>query len=460
MNLYLEVENFYKEFPGIFLLGLNSVSKKNKIYISHRHFIQDYALKGLISPGIVHLKDVNALDDNRNIIKRLHSKGFNFTAQDVEPGMTIEDYERFSTTRMIDGKTFEFIEFYFTWGQRDYDILKNKYSNFNTEFILSGSPKIDFLKSIKIDDRQKKIFKDKLGIKKKIILFPTSIGFPIGIRRMADWIHSWKKGKSLKEKLKIEEDFFSGFKESTENLQQLINLIRYLESDLDGYEIIIKSHPDEKIEDWKKLIDIKSDKIHYIDNISVQELMIYSDIIIQNGSSIVFDALILNKPIITYEPIEFTNSYNKDFPNSFGKKFKDKEAVKKYIKSEKFEFLANKESIAQLKNRLKNFVDENNSLSHINDAWNKILKQKKNNSKDYFKTDSFILWKKLKKLIKKYLNYFVKLDKDEGILDRKFPNINIEYVNRLHEILCIKNPQYKSIKIKKIDDKILELKVK
>ena len=40
----------------------------------------------------------------------------------------------------------------------------------------------------------------KFGIKKKIILIPTSISFPIAIRRMADWMYSFKEGKNFMKK--------------------------------------------------------------------------------------------------------------------------------------------------------------------------------------------------------------------------------------------------------------------
>ena len=36
MNIYIEIENFYKEFPGKLLLGLNNVNDKHNVYIGHR----------------------------------------------------------------------------------------------------------------------------------------------------------------------------------------------------------------------------------------------------------------------------------------------------------------------------------------------------------------------------------------------------------------------------------------
>ena len=65
----------------------------------------------------------------------MSSKGFIFTSQDAEPGLTIDDYSEFANIRMLDGKTFNFIEYYFSWGKRDYEILKKKFGKYKTNFI-------------------------------------------------------------------------------------------------------------------------------------------------------------------------------------------------------------------------------------------------------------------------------------------------------------------------------------
>jgi len=460
MNIYIEVENFYKEFPGKFLLALNIVSKNCNIYIAHRSDIQLAALKGLISPGVIHLKDVNSLDENYNIIKKLHSKGFIFTAQDEEPGITIDDYDKFSTRRMIDGKTFEFIEFYFSWGKRDLNILKKKYAKYKTQFILAGSLKIKFLDNYKINEKQIIEFKSKLGIKKKIILIPTSIASPIAIRRFADWLHSFKEGKNLNDKLKSEKRFFNTFKQATQNLEKFIELIRFLESNMEDFEIILKSHPDEKIDDWKKLIDIKSEKIHYVDNISVQELIMFSDVIIQNGSSVVLDAFFSKKPIITYEPLVFKEDTNKTFPNSFGKKFSSKEDLKKYLKNGNFEILADEKNMLILRERLHILENTDYPLSYFIKAWKKIREEKFSNSKNYFQINHLnIFIRELKRRIKKYINFFIKLADDNNITNHKFPNINMNYVKELHKNLSLYNSKLEEIKISKLDDRILEIKI-
>lgn len=459
MNIYIEIENFYKEFPGNFLLALNYVSKKNNIYLAHRSDIQDCALKDLISPGIIHLKDVNSLDSNFNVIKKINSKGFSFTSQDAEPGLTIDNYDEFSTMRMLDGKTFNFLDYYFAWGKRDFEILKKKFNKYKTKFINAGSPKIDFLKNFKINKIQKDEFKSKLGIKKKIILIPTSISFPIGIRRMADWMYSFKIDKSLNDKMKIEKRFFETFTEATKNLEKFIELIRYLDKETQNFEIIIKSHPDERINDWKKLIDLKSEKIHYIDNISVGELILFSDIIIQNGSSVVFDAYLGKKSIITYEPYLFTGDTNKTFPNSFGKKLKTKEDVKLYLEKDSYEISENLINNKTLEERICNIKNEIHSFQNFSKAWDEIYKSKFLNAKSFFKLNRTKIYNRnTKRFLKKYINRFIKLDNSKNIVNHKFPEIDMMYVTRLYENLTLQNHKFRKIRVRKIDDRILEIK--
>ena len=459
MNIYIEVENFYKEFPGNFFLALNYVCKEKNIYIAHRSDIQDSALKNLISPGIIHLKDANSLVENYDAIKKLSSKGFIFTSQDAEPGLTIEDYSEFANIRMLDGKTFNFIEYYFSWGKRDYEILKKKFGKYKTNFVIAGSPKLDFLKNFKINENQKKEFKSKFGIKKKIILIPTSISFPIAIRRMADWMYSFKEGKELHEKMTIEKRFFETFYQATKNLEKIIELIRYLEKEIKDFEIIIKSHPDEKIADWKKLIDLKSEKIHYIDNISVGELLMYSDIMIQNGSSVVLDAYLSKKKIITFEPYVFSTDTNKSFPNSFGKKFKTKEDIKLYLENESFEILENKTNNKILEERLNNLKDQDYSCQIFSKAWDEIYKNKFLNTKSFFKINhTKINNRNFRRFLKQFISRYIKLDDSRNIIDQKFPNLDMNYVLRLFENLALQNQEFKDIKIRKIGDRILEIK--
>ena len=97
MNIYLEVENFYKEFPGKLLLALEAANNDFNVYIGHREDIQQGALKDVISPGIIHLKDANSLKENISRLKKIKKKGFVFTCQDEEPGITINNYKLFSS---------------------------------------------------------------------------------------------------------------------------------------------------------------------------------------------------------------------------------------------------------------------------------------------------------------------------------------------------------------------------
>ena len=92
------------------------------------------------------------------------------------------------------------------------------------------------------------------------------------------------------------EDFFF-----EKNLQQLtllkyfIRLIRFLVSEIKEYEIILRPHPNERIEDWEKFLNIKSDHFKIIKKGSLSEFIYYSDMIIQNGCTSSLEAAIMKK---------------------------------------------------------------------------------------------------------------------------------------------------------------------
>ena len=85
MNIYLEIENFYKEFPGKLLLALEAANNDFNVYIGHRHDIQQGALNDVISPGIIHLKDANSLKENTSILKKLKKKDLCLHAKTKRP---------------------------------------------------------------------------------------------------------------------------------------------------------------------------------------------------------------------------------------------------------------------------------------------------------------------------------------------------------------------------------------
>ena len=91
-----------------------------------------------------------------------------------------------------------------------------------------------------------------------------------------------------KNNLEWKEDFFFNV-----NIQQLtmlkyyIRLIRYLLKYQNKYSIVLRPHPTERVEDWKKMIGSKDKKLRVIKEHNLSEFIFNSEVIIQKWMHII-----------------------------------------------------------------------------------------------------------------------------------------------------------------------------
>lgn len=156
----------------------------------------------------------------------------------------------------------------------DYLITDNSNVNkfFNTAFLFDnnkilscGYPRVKYLINKKNDENYKKNLKDLIGIpqNKKIVLY----------------VPTWR-------------DYNFGKKVSQYNLNYLIDLNDLKEKLGNDYEILYKDHP---FISAPENINFKN-----YSNVETQELLLIADYLITDYSSIIFDALAINIPIILY----------------------------------------------------------------------------------------------------------------------------------------------------------------
>ena len=150
MNIYIELEVVKRELFGKLLLSLELISKNFTVYLTTRESINELAKKKQISPGIIFLKDCNTKKYRINDYKTLIKNNFVLVSQDEEIGCfgnsNNNNYSNFFNERFdgVNSKAFNYIKKYFCWGDFDHSFLKQ--FNFKTEFIKSGSPRIDLCK--------------------------------------------------------------------------------------------------------------------------------------------------------------------------------------------------------------------------------------------------------------------------------------------------------------------------
>ncbi len=436
MNLYIELEIYNREIEAKMLLALEAVKRGYSVLIAHRSEIQKLALQNKIPPGIIHMKDANSNEYQVNILKKLKKKKFFFTAQDEESGILNKRYDSFAKIRFSNFRSFNFLSYFFCWGNRDYNYLKRKTKN----AILTGSPRFDLFK----------LKKPKKNKKKKILIISS---FNVtGVRNFADRIFATT---GLRDKYNEFAEKFAYNMESIHALKvyHFVKLIRYLSKNFKNYEISLRPHPNDNFQDWTKLINFKSKniKIENVKDLTLDKSILKSKFVIQNGCTSAIESLLLNIPCISYVPQKWKEDELSEFPNSLGIKAKNHSEVAKIIKKESTEKLLIKKKLLK-----KRFFFEKSSYAYerqIN-IFDKI-------NKNFKKFDPSIYFKQ-KNLLKNTLKEikYIFLERKKSPIEHKFPKFEKMKIRTIiNEISHLsKKNHYSNTKFEIISDRILFLR--
>ena len=424
MNVYIELEVVKRELFGKLLLSLELINRNFNVYLTTRESINELAKKNKIAPGIIFLKDANTkkyrIDDYKALIKNK----FVLVSQDEEIGCfdtgKSNDYSNFFKERFdgINSKAFQYINKFFCWGDFDHSFLK-KY-NFKTEFIKTGSPRIDLCKINKT--------------KKKTILVPLN-------QRLF-----WKRGLFERYGIEVLDSFQFDtyenilkryfFNESRDIIQtyHLISLILKLNK-LKNYNIVLRPHP---AHDLKKISTFFEDKkifknIKVTDENSLIEEICKSEMIIQFGCTSAVEATLNNKMVILHQPNDpFLSNYKKNFLTTIGFSFKNNDQIINFIKS-------NYKKISKILKKInrnindigKRILTDGRCYLRIAREIEKIKIDKTNhyNSDMHFKRIKPInnIKQKIKKRVLKILN---QKSPEENVFDAKFPKFNKKNINQ------------------------------
>ena len=445
-NIYIEIEVYQREFESRFLIGLQLAKLGFKVYLASRNEIFFNAFSDKLSPGILHLKDINSTNVHLGYLDILKKKGFILTSQDEESGVLFDNLNDFISRRTINSKVFNYIDAFFCWGERDYKFMCSLFPQFKDKFFLSGSPKFDLCKKESFFINSKK-FKKRNKIKNNYILISSNISFPLSLRRMVDRLLMLRSENNKATSEFIEKFFFNTESQNVIILSQYISLIRHLLENTDEYDIVLRPHPNETVDDWIKLLDLKNDRLHIIKEGDLSDFVRYSNFLIHNGCTASIHAALLKKRIISFEPNNFNINFFRNFPNSLGYSAKNKDDVINLINSsiEPMPFSDD------FKNRIYNYRDDSKSFIYISNIIEKLSKKIVHKKNKNFKKNIF------KSSIKNFLMFFVKklnLNKIHTINDHKFPDFKYYKVNEVFEKINY-NKDFNGVNFKVLNKKIL-----
>ncbi len=446
MNIYILVEISKREFDSNLLLAFLAAVEGNEVVISN---FENFSYLNSISKlknGIFHTKSLVHGLKKQKFHESLKKKNFIITSIDEEAALINKDLTSFSETRFSNDALCT-VDKIFCWGQHDYNFLKKKFPKHEKKFILSGSARMDLSKKIFSKYLSPKIKNDKE--KDDNILF--ALNFPVVNGYInKDKIYNEMKKQGFFERSKIKEQEHRDYiKDSFKSFLCFKELINYLSQELKNYKFIVRPHPMEKIETWKKLLQTNNN-VEISNHNDINYDLDRSKILIQNGCSTAFQAALKEVPILSYKPYRGQSDYGL-MANQLGKMIFKKEEIKNEIiklteiKDFKIDDYINK-NILNL--RIHNHKEL--SSKNIINTWLKISKSLMSRRNDWLVLRFYLCIFRLFQLLKNFLvvikNPFKKRTENYYYRKKKFEDMSLEEVK--NKIFILKN-------IFNIDEKII-----
>tara|TARA_Y100000741_G_C18240095_1_gene553296 strand:+ start:421 stop:1803 length:1383 start_codon:yes stop_codon:yes gene_type:complete len=319
MNIYLHVEISARELDGKLLLATLAAAKGHEIVLSDSEVILKGLFGGYLEPGIYHTKSLTPKKIKIDRHKELINKGMIITSIDEESGIHRRGYEQFAKAR-YSNESINQSSAVFCWGEEDWEILRKNYKEGLEKIFKTGSPRLDLCKPIFLDYWNT----PKTFAKKPFLLISSNIG-PFGIDSFV------KRTRYLKEQgyfdrtpgllkehiLSASNDYLKAF--------VFMEAIKYLSEHNNGYDIVVRPHPNENSDYWRVLLDGLPNV--YVDKDGPINVWINNSFaVMHHGCTTAFESILSHKPVVTYAATELKDHHLQNQPpNDLGFLVKSKE---------------------------------------------------------------------------------------------------------------------------------------
>lgn len=214
------------------------------------------------------------------------------------------DYQQ----RRIHKDVLNMLEIFFLWGEQQASDTLDLAPQMESRLARTGSPRFDYLRP-----ELNAFYRKRINSLKKqygdYILINTNFGRANHFNG-EDWvikdllaknmIRSPAQEQQVRDWQSYQKILFSNFKE----------MAVHLEESFKSHSIIIRPHPSENVETWKRIFK-DSDKVHVVHEGDVTPWLIGADLVIHNSCTTGVQAFLAQRPVIAYRPVtsEIFDSY-------------------------------------------------------------------------------------------------------------------------------------------------------
>ena len=194
-----------------------------------------FLLKSIV-PGEIHIQN------------KLKECGHKIATIDAE-GLIMTNGEAGVRARFAQ-ETIDETDMAFFWGDKQYHNVNNVFTTKKEKSIITGSPVFDFWRMTKNNNLKK--------VRKKNILIATSFPAPNSI---VEYGHTYDMIRSVAGKNATEkqlEEMFLPQRAQEESFKPFINMVKEVAKAFPSYTILLRPHPRENKDTWKKITDKKT----------------------------------------------------------------------------------------------------------------------------------------------------------------------------------------------------------
>tara|TARA_Y100000590_G_scaffold204989_1_gene232496 strand:+ start:9887 stop:11299 length:1413 start_codon:yes stop_codon:yes gene_type:complete len=416
-RVYLLMETKKRELDSRCYFAVKSCLKNFSVVLSKKDSF--YKNKKHLKPGFVFFKSLG-----RNYyteIKKAKKLGFKICAQDEE-GLQIFDKEDYLDRRLY-YDNLDYLDYIFTWGKRDYEMLSDLPQKIRDNIYITGSPRVDILKnpinSIYAEEAKK--IKKKYG---NFFLFNTYFTFS------NHFFFKDKEKKSLaleaegsSEKSLIYKRGLQMKEFQSKTMAKSLEFIKDFASKFPNEKLIIRPHPSENHEIWFQTAK-KFDNVDCIyDDQNTCSWMMASSFSISSNCTTSIESFLLGKFNYNFRPI-IDEKVEFDLPKICG---------------------INVETVEKLLNKISIFLDKNTDEKIFTEEYTKKVDKLKNYMANV---------EEKKCSVDEILNFLSK-DKNESIfVKEKYMSRFVLFLNKQIRRIAFYKMRITGVFAKKTKDKI------
>jgi surface carbohydrate biosynthesis protein len=325
-RIYLILEIKKRELDSRCYFAIKSCLNGFETVISKKNIF--YKNKSLFKTGMVLLKSLG-INYYKEIVD-IKKCGHYVSVMDEE-GLMYFSKEDF-IQRRIYKENLKKIDYIFTWGENDYNMLSGSLPKFKNKIFKTGSSRIDILKKPinQIYQKEAKIIKEKYGD-----FFLLNTFFTYTNHFFGSWIKKRKEvlqSEGFDEKSLVYSNGLRMEKLQKETLKSTIDFIEKFSKKFPNAKLIIRPHMSENHDLWKKISKKYANVLTIYDDLNACSWIMASNFSISSNCTTSVEAFLLKKLNFNFEPFE-DNNVLYQLPKMTGIKVKSTEELLKKIEN-------------------------------------------------------------------------------------------------------------------------------